>query len=131
VEYANKHAGNVYRFVNPNTNWIILSRDVKWLSKRYGEEKNVKPVFVVSTKWDDISDNEEKENDEETIKESEDEEEIMMSTQIGPPIESRREIRRLDIGQQIMLGRTRQQTRDATQLVEENLDDFYQDCALM
>jgi len=30
-----------------------------------------------------------------------------------------------------MLGHTRQQTRDATQLVEENLDDFYQDCKLM
>jgi Reverse transcriptase (RNA-dependent DNA polymerase) len=34
-----------------------------------------------------------------------------------------------------MPGCTRQQThdatRDATQLVEENLDDFYQDCALM
>ena len=30
-----------------------------------------------------------------------------------------------------MPGRTRQQTCDATQLVEENLDDFYQDCALM
>ena len=27
--------------------------------------------------------------------------------------------------------RTRQQTRDATQLVEEHLNDFYQDCALM
>jgi len=82
--YANKHAGNVYCFVNPNTNWIILSRDVKWLSKRYGEEKIVKPSFVVPTKWDDISD-----DDEETIKESEDEIQIMTSTQIGPPIESR------------------------------------------
>ena len=30
-----------------------------------------------------------------------------------------------------MPGRTRQQTPEATQLVEENLDDFYQDCALM
>jgi len=37
--YDDKHAGNVYRFMNPNTNRIILSRDVKWLSKRYGEEK--------------------------------------------------------------------------------------------
>ena len=36
-----------------------------------------------------------------------------------------------DVGQQIMPGRTRQQTRDAIQLVEENLDNFYQDCALM
>jgi len=55
----------------------------------------------------------------------------MTSTQIGPPIESRQEIRRLDIGQQIILGHTRQQTLNATQLVEENLDDFYQDCVLM
>jgi len=57
--YANKHAGIVYRFVNPNTNRIILSRDFKWLS-RYGEEKNVKPSFVVPTKWDDICDDDEK-----------------------------------------------------------------------
>ena len=27
--------------------------------------------------------------------------------------------------------RTRQQTRDAIQLVEENFDNFYRDCALM
>jgi len=63
VGYA---AGNVYRFVNPNTNRIILSRDVKWLSKRYGEERNVNPSFV-HTKWDDISDDEENGNDEQTI----------------------------------------------------------------
>ena len=124
VGYADKHAGNVYRFVNPNTNRIILSRDVKWLSKRYGEEKHIKPSFVMPAICDDI--NEETDRDV-----SEDKEEIMTSTQIGPPIESRREIKSLDIGQQIMPGRTRQQTRDATQLVEENLDDFYQDCALM
>jgi len=30
-----------------------------------------------------------------------------------------------------MPGCTRQQTCDAKQLVEENLDNFYQDCALM
>jgi len=97
VGYADKHAGNVYHFMNPNTNRIIVSRDVKWLSKRYGEEKSVKPSFVVPTKWDDISNDDEKENDEQTIKEtntdvSEDEEEIMTSTPIGPPIDSRREI---------------------------------------
>ena len=37
----------------------------------------------------------------------------------------------IDIGQEIMPGRTRQQTRDAIQLVEENFDNFYRDCALM
>ena len=45
VGYADKHTGNVYRFVNPSTNRIVLSRDVKWLSKRYGEEKHIKPSF--------------------------------------------------------------------------------------
>ena len=40
-------------------------------------------------------------------------------------------MRRLNIGQQIMPGRTRQQNRDAIQLVEENFDNYYQDCALM
>jgi len=66
VGYADKHSGNVYCFVNPNTNGIILSRGVKWLSKRYSEEKNVKPLFVVPTKWDDISND----DDEQTIKET-------------------------------------------------------------
>jgi len=134
VGYANKHAGNVYCFVNPSTNCIILSRDVKWCSKRYGEERNMKPSFV-PTKWDDIS-NDESENDKRTIKVtdtdvSKDEEEIMMLTPFGLPIVSRHEIQGLNIGQQIMPVRTRQQTCDAIQLVEENLDDFYQDCALM
>jgi len=107
--------------VNPNTNRIILSRDVKWLSKRYGEEKHVKHSFAMPTISNDIS-----KDDEETDTDvSEDEEEIKTSTQIGPPIESRREIKSLAIGQQIMPGRTRQQTHDAIQLVEENFDNFY------
>ena len=55
VGYADKHSGNVYRFVNPNTNRIILSRDVKWLSKRYGEEKNAKSSFVMPTICNDIN----------------------------------------------------------------------------
>ena len=37
VGYAEKHAGNVYRFINPSTNRIVLSRAVKWLE--YGDEK--------------------------------------------------------------------------------------------
>jgi len=65
VGYANKHARNIYCFVNPNPNSIILSRDVKWLSRIYGEERNVKPSFV-PTKWSDISDDEENGNDEQT-----------------------------------------------------------------
>ena len=48
------------------------------------------------------------------------------TTAIGPPIESRKELRRevcgIDIGQEIMPGCTRQQTRDTIQLVEENFE---------
>ena len=33
VGYADKDAGNVYRFINPNPNRIILSRDVKCLER--------------------------------------------------------------------------------------------------
>ena len=53
VGYADKHAGNVYRFINPNTNKIILSRDVKWLERKYGDEKNVKPS-IISNVYEDI-----------------------------------------------------------------------------
>ena len=57
------------------------------------------------------------------------------TTALGPPIESGKELRReilgINIGQELMPGNTRQQTRDAIQLVDENFDNFYQDCALM
>ena len=53
VGYADKHAGNVYRFINPNTNKIILSRDMKWLERKYGNEKNVKPS-IISNVYKDI-----------------------------------------------------------------------------
>ena len=38
--------------------------------------------FVVTTEWDDISYDDEKENDEEASKESEDDEEIMMKISV-------------------------------------------------
>ena len=67
-------------------NRIILSRDVKWLSKRYGEEKHVKPSFVMPTICNDIS-----KNDEETDTDvSENEEETSTSMAIGTPTQSRR-----------------------------------------
>ena len=37
VGYADNHAGNVYRFVNLKTKKIILSRDITWMNKLYGE----------------------------------------------------------------------------------------------
>ena len=39
VGYAEKHAGNVYRFINPSTNRIVLSHDIKWVERKYGDEK--------------------------------------------------------------------------------------------
>jgi len=34
VGYTENHAGNVYRFINPSTNKIVLSHDVKWLERK-------------------------------------------------------------------------------------------------
>jgi len=148
VGHAEKHAGSVYRFINPSTNRIVLSRDVKWLERKYSDEKNVKPS-IISNVYQDISGFEEIDIDDTTTTDSDEEtntnksdtdEEIeaitpSSTTAIGPPIESgkelRREVRGIDIGQEIMPGRTRQQTRDAIQLVEEHFENFYSDCALM
>ena len=35
--YAKDHAANVYRMLNLETNLIIITRDIKWLKKTYGE----------------------------------------------------------------------------------------------
>jgi len=53
VGYTEKHAGNMYRFINPSTNKIVLSRDVKWLVRKYCDEKNVKPS-IISNVYEDI-----------------------------------------------------------------------------
>ena len=37
VGYADDHAGNVYRFINIQTNQIILSRDIQWLNSFWKE----------------------------------------------------------------------------------------------
>jgi len=123
VGYAEKHAGNVYRFINPSTNKTVLSRDVKWLERKYGEEKNVEPS-IISNVYQDIRGFEEIDDDDMTTTDLDEEnstsksdtneeiEAIMPSsnTIIGPPIESgkelRREVRGIDIGQEIMPGST-------------------------
>ena len=42
-----------------------------------------------------------------------------------------REMHIIDIGQQLMPGRTRGQTREALAIAEENFDNFYMECAMM
>ena len=100
VGYADKHAGNVYRFINPNTNRIIISRDVKWLERKYSDEKNVKPSIIPNVYQDirgyeeiDVEDTTTADSDEETnTNKSDTDEEIetiipSSTTAIGPPIE--------------------------------------------
>ena len=72
VGYAEKHAGNVYRFINPSTNRLVLSRDVKWLERKYGEEKNVKPS-IISNVYQDIRGFEEIDDDDTTTTDSDEE----------------------------------------------------------
>ena len=37
VVYVDNHANNVYRFINLKTKKIVMSRDVTWLGKLYGD----------------------------------------------------------------------------------------------
>ena len=58
VGYAKNHAGNVYRMLNLKTNRIILTRDIIWLKKLYGEYKGITEVnrTQVTTIEDDDDD---------------------------------------------------------------------------
>lgn len=38
VGYATNHAGNVYRMLNPKTNKVLVTRDVRWLSATGGND---------------------------------------------------------------------------------------------
>jgi len=110
-------------FINPNTIKIILSHDVKWLERKYGDEKNVEPS-IISNVYQDIKGYEEADDDDTTTTDSDEEtntnksdtdEEIEAITPsstmaIGPPIESGKELRcevcGIDIGQELMPGHT-------------------------
>ena len=46
VGYAEDHSPNVYKFLNLETEQIILSRNYLWLNKSYGEYKNLKVIYV-------------------------------------------------------------------------------------
>ena len=41
VGYADDHTGDVYRFMNIQTNSIILSRDARWLNLFWKHYRNV------------------------------------------------------------------------------------------
>ena len=44
VGYSTQHAGDVYRLLNPKTNRVIHSRDVKWIGKTWAEFYKIKMV---------------------------------------------------------------------------------------
>jgi hypothetical protein len=43
VGYAHNHAGDVYRMFTLDTQKVIMSRDIIWLNKVYGQYKGLKP----------------------------------------------------------------------------------------
>ena len=44
--YAEDHAGYVFRFVNMDTEQLIISWDVKWLDEMYGDYKQIKDPII-------------------------------------------------------------------------------------
>ena len=82
VGYADKHAGDVYRMLNLKTNKIIMSRDILWLNKTFGEYFEIKKTHMIVIDNDDEDDDEENreneneeenENPQENLQESDDE----------------------------------------------------------
>ena len=55
---ADNHSNDVYRFLNLKTNRIMLSRDVQWLNKSYGDWKGITNINIreVSKELDDDDD---------------------------------------------------------------------------
>jgi hypothetical protein len=53
VGYSDEHPRHTYRFVNLHTNRIVLSRDVKWLNKMWGEYQKIKQENVINIDHDD------------------------------------------------------------------------------
>jgi hypothetical protein len=70
VGYGVDHAAAVYRFLNPNTEQIIKSRDVIWLGKLFGTRTKSRN----GVKIDKIDD-------------SDDEEEVKKETQVNDEVE--------------------------------------------
>ena len=60
VGYSDKNAGNVYRMFNPTTGRILLSRDIIWLDKTYGQYHNLKPgkIHYVTSNQEEVEDTE-------------------------------------------------------------------------
>ena len=66
VGYSDKHASKVYRFLKLDTNRIIMSRDVTWLNKMYGDynKKNEENELEIEIDVDEETDKFKKDSDE-------------------------------------------------------------------
>ena len=63
--YLENHAGNTFKFLNLETNKVVLSRDVIWLNKNFAEWKGLKGIHT--TKIDQNDDYEDDEFDNQPI----------------------------------------------------------------
>jgi hypothetical protein len=82
VGYGVDHASDVYRFLNPNTERIIKSRDVIWLGKSFGTWTKSRNEVKID-KIDDSDDEEEVKKDTQVN----DEEEVKKDTQVNDEVE--------------------------------------------
>ena len=48
VGYSTRHAGDVYRLLNPKTIRVIHSRDVKWIGKTWADFYKIKMIVRAS-----------------------------------------------------------------------------------
>ena len=52
--FAKNHASKCYQLLNPKTNQIVLSTDVTFLNKSYGDQANVKEPAILPVATEEI-----------------------------------------------------------------------------
>ena len=59
VGYAKNHPPGTYQMFNPKTKWIILTQDVTFLQKSYGEYSKVEKPVILNKSYEGSNDEEE------------------------------------------------------------------------
>ena len=82
VGYSTQHAGDVYRLLNPKTNRVMHSRDVKWIGKSWVQFYKIKmidraTVYVDPDEDLQLEEEEDQDKEEDELEPEEDEPEVI------------------------------------------------------
>ena len=95
VGYSTQHAGDVYRLLNPKTNRVIHSRDVKWIGKTWAEFYKINMIdrasgYVDPDKDFQLEEEEDQDDEEEELEPEEHESKVIQvgKSQVEEPTQT-------------------------------------------